>query len=56
MTNGDIIRAMSDKELTVFFDGLFFECRDCPALDVCDGSDMKCSDAMMRWLGQEAAE
>ena len=52
MTNGDKIRAMTDKELSVKIYNIVSEdCNQCPVLEVCDDDDGKtCEQEIEDWL------
>ena len=54
MTNGDKIRAMTDKELaSAMFIGM--ECGACPCSDKCRKGSF-CRDTILEWLKQPAED
>ena len=56
MTNGDKIRAMTDKELSVNIRHIIkYDCDQCPALEVCDVDNGKsCEQEIEDWLKRKA--
>ena len=52
MTNGDKIRAMTDKKIAEHLCGIIV-CEVCPACDLCNPGD-KCILSLFEWLKEEA--
>lgn len=58
MTNGEIIRSLSDEEHAVFIADNLAECCNCLLLDECykkhqDPTLKDCSDMFLSWLKEE---
>ena len=57
MTNGDMIRAMSNEELADFIGARITACGMCPARRRCaNDTDDDCNDQIAYWLNQTAEE
>jgi len=54
MTNGDRIRAMSDKELAEIFDKMIQDCEYCPLYGDCiNNIGVSCKVMYLKWLREE---
>lgn len=54
LTNGDRIRAMSNKELAEYM-SYITECDDCPVNKICyESTEKKCKDMLLDWLNSPA--